>query len=53
MADMILGMVSGGSYGNNQGEDIVSWYYGGYVQDDFKVNSPARVNNFETVGERI
>lgn len=44
MADMILGMVSGGSYGNNQGEDIVSWYYGGYVQDDFKVNSRLTIN---------
>jgi hypothetical protein len=37
-------MVSGGSYGNNQGEDIVSWYYGGYVQDDFKVNSRLTIN---------
>lgn len=44
MADMILGMVSGGSYGNNQGEDVVSWYYGGYIQDDFKVNSRLTIN---------
>jgi len=44
LADMILGQVSGGTYGNNQGEDIVSWYYGGYVQDDFKVNSRLTIN---------
>jgi hypothetical protein len=37
MADMLLGWVSGGSYGNNQGENVVSPYYGLFFQDDWKI----------------
>jgi hypothetical protein len=44
LADMALGLVGGGTYGNNQGEDIVSWYYGGFVQDDFKVSNRLTIN---------
>lgn len=44
MADMLLGWVSGGSYGNNQGEDILSPYYGLFVQDDWKINSRLTIN---------
>ncbi|QOY88706.1 TonB-dependent receptor [Paludibaculum fermentans] len=44
MADMLLGYVSGGNYGNNQGEDINNWYYGFFVQDDFKISSRLTLN---------
>ncbi len=44
MADMLLGYVSGGTFGNNQGEDINNWYYGFFAQDDFKVTSRLTVN---------
>lgn len=44
MADMLLGYVSGGTYGNNQGEDINNWYYGFFAQDDFKVTSRLTIN---------
>ncbi|MBI5281460.1 MAG: carboxypeptidase regulatory-like domain-containing protein [Candidatus Solibacter usitatus] len=44
MADMLLGYVSGGNYGNNQGESIDNWYYGFFVQDDFKLTSRLTLN---------
>ena len=44
MADMLLGYVSGGTYGNNQGEDIDNWYYGFFAQDDFKISSKLTLN---------
>ena len=44
MADMILGWVSGGTYGNNQGENIVAPYYGFFVQDDWKVTDRLTIN---------
>jgi hypothetical protein len=37
IADMLLGWASGGSFGNNQGENINAPYYGGFVQDDWKI----------------
>jgi outer membrane receptor protein involved in Fe transport len=36
-ADMLLGWVSGGTYGNNQGENINVPYYGGFIQDDWTI----------------
>lgn len=36
-ADMLLGWASGGSYGNNQGENVNAPYYGFFVQDDWKL----------------
>ena len=37
LADMLLGWVAGGTYGNNQGENINVPYYGGFIQDDWKI----------------
>ena len=34
---MLLGQVSGGTYGNNQGENLNTPYYGGFIQDDWKI----------------
>jgi hypothetical protein len=36
-ADMLLGWVSGGTYGNNQGENLNAPYYAGFIQDDWKI----------------
>ncbi len=44
LADMLLGWVSGGSYGNNQGEDLKSPYYGVFVQDDWKISRRVTLN---------
>jgi len=44
MADMLLGYISGGSYGNNQGEDVNNPYFGLFVQDDFKISSKLTLN---------
>ena len=44
LADMLLGWVSGGSYGNNQGENILSPYYGAFVQDDWKFSQKLTIN---------
>ena len=44
LADMLLGYISGGNYGNNQGEDIDNWYYAFFVQDDFKLSSRLTLN---------
>jgi hypothetical protein len=44
MADLLLGYISGGNYGNNQGEDINNWYYGFFVQDDFRLSSRLTLN---------
>ncbi|MCX6602555.1 MAG: carboxypeptidase regulatory-like domain-containing protein, partial [Acidobacteria bacterium] len=44
MADLLLGYVGGGTFGNNQGEDINNWYYGFFVQDDFKVSNRLTIN---------
>jgi hypothetical protein len=43
-ADMVLGWVSGGNYGTNQGEDIDNKYWGIYVQDDWKVSRTLTIN---------
>ncbi len=44
LADMLLGYISGGNYGNNQGEDVNNPYFGFFVQDDFKVSSKLTMN---------
>jgi hypothetical protein len=44
MADMLLGYVGGGTYGNNQGEDVNSRYYGLFVQDDIRLTSRLTMN---------
>ncbi len=44
MADMLLGYISGGNYGNNQGEDINNPYFGLFVQDDFKISPKLTMN---------
>jgi len=36
-ADMLLGWVGGGTYGNNQGENLNAPYYAGFIQDDWKI----------------
>jgi hypothetical protein len=41
---MVLGWVSGGSYGTNQGEDINNKYWGIYVQDDWKISRTLTIN---------
>lgn len=43
-ADMVLGWVSGGNYGTNQGEDINNKYWGIYAQDDWKVSRTLTIN---------
>jgi hypothetical protein len=43
-ADMLLGWVSGGNYGTNQGEDINNKYWGIYVQDDWKISRTFTLN---------
>jgi hypothetical protein len=37
LADMLLGWVSGGSYGNNQGENVNAPYTGVFLQDDWRI----------------
>jgi hypothetical protein len=44
MADMLLGWVSGGTYGNNQGEEVFAPYYGLFIQDDIKISSKLTLN---------
>ena len=44
MADMLLGWADNQTYGNGRGETIISPYYAGYVQDDFKVTSRLTLN---------
>lgn len=44
MADMLLGMASGGTISNWVGEEIVTAYYGGFVQDDWKVTPGLTLN---------
>ena len=44
MADMLLGWVSGGTYGNNQGEEVFVPYYGFFVQDDYKISQRLTIN---------
>ncbi|GAB4372585.1 MAG: hypothetical protein OHK0021_14940 [Bryobacter sp.] len=43
-ADMLLGWASGGSYGNNQGEDIDNKYWGIYAQDDWRIARNLTIN---------
>ncbi len=44
MADMLLGWVSGGLYGNNQGESVDAPYTGFFVQDDWKISRTLTLN---------
>lgn len=44
MADMLLGWGSGGSYGNNQGEEVLAPYYGLFVQDDLRLSPRLTLN---------
>ena len=44
IADMLLGWVSGGNFGNNQGENIVAPYMGAFIQDDWKVSARLTIN---------
>jgi hypothetical protein len=44
MADMLLGWANQITYGNGRGEILVAPYYGGYVHDDYRVNSRLTLN---------
>ncbi len=44
LATMMLGWVSGGTYGNNQGENVFVPYYGFYIQDDIKLGNRLTLN---------
>ncbi|MCW5962978.1 MAG: carboxypeptidase regulatory-like domain-containing protein, partial [Bryobacterales bacterium] len=44
MATMMLGWVSGGSYGNNQGEEVYVPYWGFFIQDDIKITNRLTMN---------
>ncbi len=44
MADMLLGWASNGTFGNAQGENVIERYYGGFIQDDWKVNQKLTIN---------
>lgn len=44
LATMMLGWVSGGTYGNNQGENIFVPYWGFFFQDDIKLTTRLTLN---------
>jgi hypothetical protein len=44
MADFLLGMASGTTVGNQNGEDGYSPYYGLYIQDDWKISRRLTIN---------
>ena len=44
MATMLLGWASGGTYGNNQGEEVYVPYYGFFVQDDIRLSNRLTLN---------
>lgn len=44
LATMMLGWVTGGTYGNNQGEEVFVPYYGFFVQDDVKLTNRLTLN---------
>lgn len=44
MATMLLGWVSGGTYGNNQGEEVDVPYWGLFAQDDIKLTNSLTLN---------
>jgi hypothetical protein len=44
LADMLLGWVSGGSYGNNQGENVNAPYTGFFIQDDWRIRRNLTLN---------
>lgn len=44
MADFLLGMASGGTIGNQNGENVVSHSYSTFIQDDWKITSTLTLN---------
>ena len=44
MADFLLGLASGGTIGNQNGENVVAHSYSTFVQDDWKITSKLTLN---------